>query len=228
MEKIDKIRKARAAESREAPSAQSPSQGFELSEGSKRAMESISAQMRTASTSVAESESPSSLLPDSKVIDGSFEHMSTKPSLSIASVARRKEVESRCPEVQIDELFISGELRQQVTIRPKRLVVTYRTLSSREDLYIKRRLNEVRDENLRYAEDRFLYMLLAAHVHTYNGKELPSTQDEKGEIQDALFDKRFKFICDLPQLIMEEIWVNFIWFEARVRRALEAENLSDG
>ena len=228
MEKIDKIRKARAAESREAPSAQRPSQGFELSEGSKRAMESISAQMRTASTSVAESEAPESLLPDSKVIDGSFEHMTTKPSLSIASVARRKEVESRCPEVQIDELFISGELRQQVTIRPKRLVVTYRTLSSREDLYIKRRLNEVRDENLRYAEDRFLYMLLAAHVHTYNGKELPSIQDEKGEIQDALFDKRFKFICDLPQLIMEEIWVNFIWFEARVRRALEAENLSDG
>lgn len=228
MDKIDKIRKARAAEDRPSPQGQPSQQGFHLSDDSKRAMESISAQMRSAQSSIAQSESPTAVIDESKVVDSAFDHMTSKPNLAIASIARRKEVESRCEDVRIDELFVSGELRQRVEIRPNRLNVTYRTLSSREDLYIKRRLNEVRDENLRYAEDRFLYMLLAAHVHTYNGRELPSILDENGDIKDALFDKRFKFICDLPQLIMEEIWVNFIWFEARVRRALEAENLSGG
>ena len=228
MDHKEKIRKARAEESTPRASEPQRSKSFQLSEGSKRALDSISSQMKSATESIAPSESPKATLPENKLLEESFEHMVTKPSLAIASVARRKDVESRCNDIQIGELFISGELRQRVTIRPNRLVVTYRTLSSREDLYIKRRLNEVRDENLRYAEDRFLYMLLAAHVHSYNGKDLPLIKNENGEIKDELFDKRFKFICDLPQLIMEEVWVNFIWFEDRVRRALEAENLGDG
>lgn len=228
MSNSDKIRKARLAAEQQSSATRPSHAGPQLSAGSQQALDSISKQMQNAKSARAESEEPTAVVDDSKVIDPAFDHMNSKPSLAVASVARRKDVESRCDDVRIDELFVSGELRQVVNIRPNRLTVTYRTLSSREDLYIKRRLNEVRDENLRYAEDRFLYMLLAAHVHTYNGKDLPSILDENGDIKDALFDKRFKFICDLPQLIMEEIWVNFIWFEARVRRALEAENLSGG
>ncbi len=224
---IDKIRKARASES---PS-QSPSHqahNFNISPDNKKALDAIASQMNQAKASIAPSEKTELAIDESKTIDPAFKSMNSKPSLAIASIARRKHVESRLAELKIDELFVSGELRQKVSIRPDRLEVIYRTLSGREDLYIKRRLNEVRDENLRYAEDRFLYMLLAAHVQSYNGKDLNSIFNEKGDIQDDLFDKRFNFICDLPQIIMEEIWVNYVWFDERVRRALEAENLNYG
>lgn len=225
---IDKIRKARAEEATVKKAPQQPAHQFNISSENKKTLDAIASQMSSATNSVAQSENTDLAVDERKTIDPAFKHMGTPPSLAIASIARRKHVEGGLDAVRIDELFVSGELRQKVTIRPNRLEVTYRTLSGREDLYIKKRLNEVRDENLRYAEDRFLYMLLAAHVHTYNGKELNSIFNENGDIQDDLFDKRFNFICDLPQIIMEEIWVNYVWFEERVRRALEAENLNYG
>lgn len=218
-EKIDKARK-----SAEGPSAPS----FNVSDGNRRAMDEIVAQMQSAQMSAAPSENPKSTISEYEILDDAFSDMISKPSLRIGSVGRRKEIESRCGDVKIDELFVSGELRQHVPIRPGRLEVTYRTLKGKEDLYIKRRLNEVRDENVRYAEDRFLYMLLCAHVQSYNGSKLPSVFDENGKVSDSAFNERFEALCEIPQVLIEDVWVNYVWFERRVRRALEAENLSGG
>jgi hypothetical protein len=226
MEKLytDKIAKAKGAPTQPVPSQS----GFQVSDANKLAMEEIADQMKSAQAYAAPSEDTRVGVPDHQKLDEAFSNMSNKPSMRIASVAKRKEIEERCGDVHIDELFVSGELRQRVVIRPGRLEVTYRTLKGKEDLYIKKRLGEVRDETIRYAEDRFLYMLLCAHVHTYNSAQLPSIFNDQGHISDKAFDRRFEVICDIPQVLMEEIWVNYIWFEARVRRALEAENLSGG
>lgn len=224
MQKIynDKIEKARrAAEGPAAPN-------FNVSDENRRAMDEIVAQMQSAQVSPAPSEDPMSTISDYEILDEAFSGMMSKPSIKIGSVGRRKEIEARCGEVKIDELFVSGELRQHVVIRPGRLEVTYRTLKGKEDLYIKRRLTEVRDENARYAEDRFLYMLLCAHVQSYNGSKLPSIFDESGKVSDAAFNARFEALCEIPQVLIEDVWVNYVWFERRVRRALEAENLSGG
>ena len=224
MQKIynDKIEKARRSTDRPVP----PS--FNVSDDNRRAMDEIVAQMHSAQASAAPSENPMSTISDYEILDDAFSDMLSKPSLKIGSVGRRKEIEARCGEVHIDELFVSGELRQHVVIRPGRLEVTYRTLKGKEDLYIKRRLNEVRDENARYAEDRFLYMLLCAHVQSYNGSKLPSIFDENGRVSDSAFNARFEALCEIPQVLIEDVWVNYVWFERRVRRALEAENLSGG
>ena len=227
----DLIKKARAdaaASAAPSPQAAALAAPFQASAESKKAIDTIMAEMDRAVEQPAPSEDPAQTLPKSEQLDPAFNDSLTPPSLNIASVARREQIEARCGEVQIDELFVSGEVRQEVVIRPSRLVVTYRTLKGKEDLYIKRRLSEVKNENVRYAEDRFLYMLLSAHIHTYNGRKLPSVFDESGVIQDKLFDKRFDIISEIPQIIMEEVWVNYVWFERRVRRALEAENLNDG
>lgn len=226
MEKLytEKINKAKGIP----PDAGQQQSGFRVSDANKLAMEEIADQMKSAQAYSAPSEDTRKSVPDHQRLDDAFSSMSNKPSIRIASVAKRKEIEERCGEVHIDELFVSGELRQRVVIRPGRLEITYRTLKGKEDLYIKKRLGEVRDETIRYAEDRFLYMLLCAHVHTYNSTPLPSIFNDQGQISDSAFNRRFEVICDIPQVLMEEIWVNYIWFEERVRRALEAENLSGG
>jgi hypothetical protein len=226
MEKVysDKIAKARKDASHQVQ-AQS---AFNVSDDNKKAMDAIVGQMASAQKEAAPSEDTKNVVSDYERLDDAFKDMIAKPNLRIGSVGKRKEIESRCGEVKIDELFVSGELRQLVKIRPNRLEVTYRTLKGKEDLYIKRRLNEVRDENIRYAEDRFLYMLLCAHVHAYNGKKLPSVFDEKGTISDDAFNQRFDAICEIPQVLIEEVWVNYVWFEQRVRRALEGESLKGG
>lgn len=199
----------------------------QLSKENQEALLEIQKQMET---SVSEGPAPSEsvAVPDTEKLDDLFKNSPMPPNIRIASVAKRKEIEGQSEQLRIDQLFVSGELRQHVIIRPGRLEVTYRTLKGREDLYIKKRLSDVKNEVARYAEDRFLYMMLAAHIQEYNGKALPEMTDDKGEIQDSLFDKRFSVVCDIPQILMEEIWINYQWFEDRVRRALEAENLGSG
>jgi hypothetical protein len=162
-------------------------------------------------------------------IDPMFSDMPVPPPLSVAGKARRAEVEARLSPIQVDHLFASGEVRQEVQIRPGRLVVTFKTLKTREDLYIKRRISEVSSmDSARYVEDRFLSMLLAAQLAAYNGVELPPFTDKDGSISDAMFNKRLERIMDIPIILLQEIWVNYRWFERRVQDALSAENLKNG
>lgn len=226
-----KIQKARAeVEATAAPQPAQEAYRPAMSPETTRLLNEINSQMSAAVEHVAPSErvSAPAQKPDDQVYEEMFRDSPFPPPIGIASVARRKEIEARCADIRIDDLFVSGEIRQSVEIRPRRLEVVFRTLKSREDLYIKRRLNEVKNENARYAEDRFLHMFLCAHIHSYNGRLLPAITDENGSIRDELFDKRFAFMGEIPQVLLEEIWVNYRWFEDRVRRALEADSLKGG
>lgn len=166
---------------------------------------------------------------DAETVDPIFADMPIPPSVAIASVARRKQIESDLEPIQIEHIFASGEVRQEVVIRKGLLKVTFKTLRSREDLYLKKRLSEVTSsDSARYVEDRFLSMLLAAQMSAINGKELPTFTDKEGKISDANFNKRLEMVLDLPVILLEEIWVNYRWFEQRVRDALAPESLKNG
>lgn len=167
-------------------------------------------------------------IPDNLTLDPLFSDLFNPPSLSLANVARRKIIEARLDGIRIDDLFVSGEIRQRVPIIPGKLELTYRTLSGDEDLYAKRRMGDVRTEINRYVEDRFVLMVLALHIHSYNGEVLPSIFDEQGHIIEANFDKKFQKVAKLPQMLLEDIWINYRWFEDRVRRALEPAALKVG
>jgi hypothetical protein len=198
---------------------------YTLSDASMQALDNIADHMQAAVEDISPSEKSS--VPDEALLDPAFHGMSMPPNLGIASIARRKSIESRIAPIRVDDLFVSGEIRQKVEIRPGRLVIVFRTLKGKEDLYIKRRLNEVKDDVIRYAEDRFLYMLLCAHIHSYNGKVF-SDIFEDGKISNIGFNKRFDELCDIPSILIEEIWVHFRWFEDRVKLALESDNLKSG
>lgn len=165
---------------------------------------------------------------ESLLLDPIFSDIFNPPSLSLANVARRKKIEAKLNGIRIDDLFLSGEIRQAVSIIPGKLEIVFRTLSGEEDLYAKRRMGEVRNEVSRYVEDRFVLMVLAMHIHSYNGEVLPSIFDDAGHLDSAGFDKRFQRVSRLPQILIEDIWINYRWFEDRVRRALEPEALKVG
>ena len=197
-----------------------------LSQESVKALEQIAEQIET-SVNEAPSKPKSTTVNEYDTIDPLFDNMALPPDITVASVGKRKEVEGRLEELAIDDLFTLGELRQHVPIRPNRLEVTFRTLKGAEDLYIKKRLNEVRNDVVRYAEDRFVYMLLCAHIHAYNGKEFTPIM-KNGEVDPISFDKRFEDLCNIPNILIEEIWVHYRWFEDRVKSALTTDNLKGG
>lgn len=199
-----------------------------LSDKTKSELENISREMKRATESVATSERVENMVPDDKVLDPTFDQLLNPPDLSIASVGARKRVEANLKPLRIDDLFISGEIHQNVDIISGKMTIKFRTLRTNEDLYIKRKLSEVKNEAARYVEDRIIVMYICAHVVDINGDPLPLLTDANGNILDSNFDQRFKKISALPQVLIERIWVNLRWFEDRVRKALSPDFLGNG
>ena len=103
----------------------------------------------------------------------------------------------------------------------------FRTLSSAEDLFIKQRLTEVKTEVVRYVEDRFMIMQLAAHLFSINGEKLtPCLVD--GKIDHDKFDERFERVVQLPVSVVERLWVHWVWFQTRVNDVLDDDFLTVG
>lgn len=212
-----------------APTLQAgPAQGLTipLSDKTLDALENISAQIDAAVATPAPSESAA--VNEEMVYDPAFEELINRPALELASVAARKRLEANLRPLQIDDLFVTGEIRQRVPIIKDKLSIVFRTLNASEDLYIKRRLNDVRNEVVRYAEDRFLMMQLAAHIAQINEEQMPAMTSSKNEIEDALFDQRFARVSKLPMVVIERVWVQWVWFQDRVKKAMSPDFLGHG
>lgn len=211
-----------------APTLAPAAQGLTMpvSDKTRDALDEIASQIDAAVSAPAASEAP--VAPDDQTYDPVFRDMTSRPSLAVASVAARKRAEAQLRPIQVDDLFISGELRQRVPVIDGKLTVTFRTLNAGEDLYIKRRLNDVRNEVIRYAEDRFLLMQLAAHVAEINNEQLPAMTSAKGEISDEQFDQRFARVAKLPTVLIERVWVHWMWFQDRVNKAMSPDFLDHG
>jgi hypothetical protein len=197
-----------------------------LSDDTKKSLEAVARQMKSATESIAPSENPNA--PDDKMLDPLFADMMNPPDLAIASISARNAIESDLEKLRIDDLFLSGEIHQYVDVIRGKLRVKFRTLRTQEDLYIKRKLSEVKNENVRYAEDRLTVMYIAAHLVEINGQKLPDLADAMGKISDKNFDARFQQVSNLPQILIERVWVNLRWFEDRVRKALSPDFLGNG
>jgi hypothetical protein len=68
---------------------------------------------------------------------------------------------------------------------------------------------------------------LCSYIHSLNGEVFPPLVD-KGVVSEEAFKKRQDKLSALPQLVLEDIWVNQRWFLARVRAAATADNLKGG
>ena len=71
-------------------------------------------------------------------------------------------------------------------------------------------------------------MQLAAHVAELSGERLQPMVDKHGEINDDAFDARFKKVSDLPMILLQKVWVNWIFFQDRVNKAMSSDFLGNG
>jgi hypothetical protein len=200
-----------------------------LSDNTKANLEAITKQMETASKQVAPSENISvNKIDEANTVDPLFDSMDFKPDVKIASIALRKAVEAKLKPISIDDLFISGEVRQRVDIIPGKLSVVFRSLRTGEDLYVKKRLIEVKTESARYAEERYLLQNMCCFIHEINGETFPPIMDSNDKIDDKAFEDRFNKISKLPQILLDRLWIHWRWFEDRVRKALDYDFLGNG
>lgn len=163
---------------------------------------------------------------ESTILDDAFTNMTSPPSVKIANKAFRKKLEGTLKPIDVSTLFLRGEITQEVPIL-RGLTVEFRTLSSAEDLFIKQRLTEVKAEVVRYVEDRFMIMQLAAHLYSINGEKLPTCLVD-GKVAQDKFDERFERVIKLPVSVVERLWVHWVWFQTRVNDVLDDDFLTVG
>lgn len=141
---------------------------------------------------------------------------------------RRKAIEGRCKEMDLVDLITDGQVLQNVPIIPDKLEVTYRTVSSGEDLEVKRMLYNIRREVPRYQVDAYSIMSLTLAIYAINGHPLPDHNDESGNFSESKFKKKFELVKKYPMQLVADLGVNYIWFDIRVKKLFSVEALGNG
>lgn len=141
---------------------------------------------------------------------------------------RRKAIEARLKPMDLVDLITEGEVQQKVPIVPGKFEVTYRSVSSGEDLEIKRMLYNIRKEVPRYQVDAYSIMSLTLAVYAINGHPLPSQTDESGNFSESRFMKKFELVKKYPLQMVADLGVNYIWFDVRVKKLFTVEALGNG
>ncbi|CAB4131305.1 hypothetical protein UFOVP276_171 [uncultured Caudovirales phage] len=130
---------------------------------------------------------------------------------------RRKDVESRLSPLNIEDILVYGELRQEVPVVPGKTKYEFRSTTGEEDLAVKRMMfGETGGD--RYMIDKFGLMNLALGLVAINGMALPSHLNDKKRFDETLFIRKYETLMKFPVQLLADMSVQYMWFDQRVRR----------
>jgi len=130
---------------------------------------------------------------------------------------RRKKIEERLGPMNITDIIIYGEIRQDVPIVPDKLIVTYRSVAGEEDLAIKQMMFGESGGD-RYLMDKYTIMQLTLALVSINGDELPAHLDNKKKFEEEKFLKKFDAVVKFPIQLIADLGLQYLWFDERVRK----------
>jgi hypothetical protein len=142
---------------------------------------------------------------------------------------RRKEIESRCKPMSIEDLIMKDQVEQIVPIIPDKFEVTFRTCSAEESLFIKKYLASKQESvSDAYAAEKYTLCQLACALVALNGKEFPDHRDKDGIPEEKHFEIKLQTLLKKSVFVIVDLNVNYIWFDIRVRRLFNPEKLGNG
>jgi hypothetical protein len=140
-------------------------------------------------------------------------------------------IEARLAPLSIDDLIMNGYIVQRVPIIPKRFEVTYQSLSSEDEMALKRlvlmeaKALVVSEE---YLMDKFGLMAIACSVTMINEQRMLDHHDDDGSFSEDRFLQKFNKMVKYPIHMLASMGVNGFWFDVRVRKLFVAEKLGNG
>lgn len=141
---------------------------------------------------------------------------------------RRAEIEGRCLPMKIEDLIMKDEVQQDITIVPDKFVIRLRSATPVENLFVKRLISEEKITSNEYLLEKYGICQLALSLVSINGSLLPSHLDENGVPSDKLFEIKLKMLLKKSAYVVADLGINFYWFDLRVRRLLNPEDLKNG
>lgn len=147
---------------------------------------------------------------------------------AMSSRKRRNDIESRCLPMKFEDLLIKNEVRQLVPIIPGKFEAVYRSITPEENLFIKILMSKEKVTTDSYVGEKFSLYQLAFSLVSINGIELPSHLDQMGEPTDELVATKLRAIQKKSGYIVADLHQNFIWFDLRVRKLFNPDELKNG
>jgi hypothetical protein len=144
---------------------------------------------------------------------------------------RRKDIEARCEEMNIEDLLLNDEVQQLVPIIPDKYSVRFRSMTPEESLFIKQYLakdQSGQQNNDNYMLEKFSLCQLACSLVSINGKPLPDHRGKDGSPDDDAFKIKLTMLMKKSGYLVADLAVNYMWFDLRVRRLLNPEKLGNG
>lgn len=142
---------------------------------------------------------------------------------------RRKAIEARCLEMDIMELITNGVVEQTVPIAPPKFVVTFKSLSGKENLLIQSIIAKETSNTDKiskwYITHKIGMLQLATSIVRINNKAYPTIKGVDGKPSEELLLKKFELISELPIDIIMDLDVNYIWFTERVKSLSVVDNI---
>jgi hypothetical protein len=144
---------------------------------------------------------------------------------------RRKSIESRCKDMDFDDLLMRDEVQQRVPIIPGKFEPLYRSVVPVETLYLKQRMARETVQTDQYISEKYNLLLLTCSLVDISGAPLPDHRKHTQhgfEIDDKLFDEKLAAIMRKSAYIIADLGVNYVWFDVRVRKLLNPDALGNG
>lgn len=143
---------------------------------------------------------------------------------------RRRDIESRCDPMKFDDLLLKGEVRQLVPIIPHRFEVRFRSMLPEENLLLKEVMSKDDNINDAHTVEKFNLLQLACAVVSVNGEEIAPSwpqYDKNGRPDEAVLTQRFKKVQKMSGYIVQDLSINYFWFDIRVRKLISPDALGN-
>ena len=145
---------------------------------------------------------------------------------------RKEEIEARCMAMNLEDLILKDEVSQRVPIVPEKFEPVFRSITPIESLYLKSRLAKETVQTDQYIGEKYNIMLLTCSLVSINGALLPEHRvhrpDGGFEVTDSAFDTKLSVILRKSGYIVADLAVNYQWFDVRVRKLLNPDDLGNG
>lgn len=142
---------------------------------------------------------------------------------------RRMAIESRCAPMDFEDLLMKEEVRQRVPILPGKFEVEFRSLLPSESLFVKQFMVEDSKRPESYYLEKFSLCQLAMAVVAINGKPLGAPHIKSdGEIDEKTFVDNLRRMVKKSGYVVADLSVNYAWFDIRVRKLFNPDDLGNG
>jgi hypothetical protein len=150
---------------------------------------------------------------------------------ALMSEERRKRIEKRLKELDIDDMIRNREITQTIPVVPGKLELTLRTFSQKEHLWCMQYIYEHIGSDS-YQNELFNTCKVVCSLIAINGKPLTEHRNKVGErgeeVDRKKFDSKLDQLIGFPVQLIADISVQLIWFNARVNKLFDLDTLKNG